>query len=314
MKGALLLADSASPAWTFATSVKNIISEKYGEVELAEVKIKHFNDKEISVFVPENIRKKEVFFIHDSSKNPQEWLTQLLLVNDALKRASADKIVNVLPYMRYSRQDRKHKPHVPISAKALANTIALYADRVITMDLHADQIQGFYDIPVDSLQSCPTACEYISKNLNTSNLVLVSPDVGAAERVKKFSQRLDLDMAIAYKRRKEAGVISEIALLGDVRGRDVLVIDDMIDTGGTLIALAEKLKQEGALKLFVFSIHPVFSNNAELKLTETYDKILISDTIPYVPRNKVEVISMVDIFAEAIYRAKKGQSISKLFE
>jgi len=310
----LILADPKSPSWEFAKGVAKKISDDYSNVVLCKVIIQRFNDGEIKPILDGNVRQKDVFFIHDSSKPSQEWWVELMLVNDALRRASASGITNVLPYLPYSRQDRKDQSRVPISSKVLADTISLNATRVITMDLHANQIQGFYNVPVDTLESFNTACEYISKSIDLKNLVVVSPDIGGGKRARKFASLLEKPLILTDKERVIDGEIENMYIMGNVSGKDALVVDDLVDSGGTLIEVAKRLREKGVNRLYVYVTHPVFSNGASLRLSEIYDTVYISDTIPSKVEHKIEIISMVNIFAEAIYRANKGLSISKLFK
>ncbi|MBI2056852.1 ribose-phosphate pyrophosphokinase, partial [Candidatus Pacearchaeota archaeon] len=283
-----------------------------------EVYIKHFRNKEIDMHIPENIRKKDVYFIQDSTKNPQEWWVELLLLKDLLLNASIESLSFILPNMLYSRKDRKEKSRVPISARALANSISPGLKRIITMDLHAAQIQGFYPahVSVDNLYSFPEAVNYLRKNHfnDLENLVVVSPDSGGAERAESFAKRLKSKYPIALidKRRIEAGEIEKMRLVGDVKGKNVLIADDIIDSGNTLCKAAELLKENEAENLFCYGTHGIFTLGTE-ELFKHFNKIMTSNT-HYIEDKKVEVIDMSPLFAEAIYRAQKGLSISELFE
>lgn len=316
MKTAILY-NKNSNVKDFATKIYEKIRPRSEDFELIGLEVKKFNNGELYVYCPENIRKKECFFIHDSSENPCEWLSELLLVNDMLKRASAEEIVNVLPFLLYSRQDRKDKPRVPISAKVIADLISLNASRIITTDLHATQIQGFYNIPFDALYTFSIAVKYLKEKYPDilENLVIVSPDVGGANRARAFAKKLNCEIALIDKRREKAGEIAEMSVIGEVSGKNAIIVDDMIDTGGTIIEAAKKLREKGARKVFAYATHAVFSNKAEEKLPDFFDKIIVSDSIPRNYENeKIEVISLVDLYAEAIYRAKMGTSISELFQ
>jgi ribose-phosphate pyrophosphokinase len=326
MDNAILLADNNSYAWDFAQKIQKYIQEKKGFlIPLREVTIKHFKNGEIDMYVPENVRKKEIYFIHDSTKNPQEWWIEILLLTDLLRRASAKSVTLVLPNMLYSRKDRKEKPHVPISAKALADSISLGADRIITMDLHATQIQGFYpqQVPLDNLYSFPAVAYYLKeKNIIPSpeNLVILSPDAGGVGRAKAFAHKLGskYPLAFIYKRRTTEGVgetrdVEETILVGDVFNKDVLIIDDLIDSGGTLCEASKLLKQNGARKLFCYGTHGIFSKGTE-ELLKCFEIVMTSNTYYQKETNKVTVIDLSSIFAEAIYRAHMGESISKLFD
>lgn len=322
MNEVILLADPKNPAWGFANYIKNhILKEKSFDVPLEEVSIDHFRNKEIDMHVSKNVRGKNVYFIHDSTKNPQEWWIELLLLKDLLLSASAENISFVLPNMLYSRKDRKEKPHVPISARALANTISPNLKRIITMDLHAPQIQGFYpeNIPLDNLYSFPEVVRYLELNPvpNLENLVIVSPDAGGVDRATSFAKRMKINHPISfiYKQRDRPGEIKDMTLVGNVKGLDVLIVDDIIDSGNTQFKAAELLRESGAQKLYCYGTHGIFTKGTD-ELLNIFDRVITSNT-HY--RNNgdlggVEVIDMSPLFAEAIYRAQKGISISSLFK
>jgi ribose-phosphate pyrophosphokinase len=322
MDGVVLLADPNSRAWNFAKKIQDhILTEKdVAELPLESVSLSQFKNKETKVSDLGNMRKKEVYFIHDSTKYPQDWLVELLFLKDALLRASAESVIFVLPDLLYSRQDRKDKPHVPISASAVASVISPGLSRLITMDLHAEQVQGFYPqtCPVDSLQSFPEVKKYLEKNplCDLENLVLVSPDVGGSKRAKAFLQKLKIKnpIAIIYKERSEPGKVEEMTLVGKVKGKDVFIVDDIIDSGGTLCEAAKLLKENGAKNLYCYGTHGIFTKGTE-ELHANFGRILTSNT-HY--RNEgelsdIEIVDMSPTFAEAIYRAHKGESISELF-
>lgn len=324
MDRVVLLADPISKSWGFAERVQKYLEREKGvSIPLRKVSTGHFKNKEIDMHVSQNVRKKEVYFIHDSTKNPQEWWVELLLIKDLLLSASAESVTFVLPDILYSRKDRKEKPHVPISARALSRSIFSGLKRIITMDLHAPQIQGFYpeNIPLDNLYSFPVVARYLKeKNVIDSpeNLVILSPDAGGVDRAKAFAQRLNSKYPIAfiYKRRTVEGIgnirdIEEMILVGDVMDKDVLIIDDIIDSGGTLCKAAELLKKHGARKLYCYGTHGLFTEGTSNLCS--FEKIMTSNT-HYQERINVEVIDVSPLFAEAIYRAQKGLSISELFE
>jgi len=319
MKEFELLADKNSKAWDFALKIQKYIKEKKEiDVPLKELSIKHFNNGEIDLHVPENVRRKEVYFIHDSTKNPQEWLVELLLLKDLLLNASAESVTFVLPDLLYSRKDRKEKPHVPISARALAQSISPGLKRLITMDLHSDQIQGFYPAicPVDNLHSFSEVVRYIEKNplCDLKELTIVSPDAGGVNRAKAFAQKLGIKHPIAfiYKRRDVPGEIAEMRLVGEVKDLNVLIVDDIIDSGGTLCEAANLLKQNGAKEVYCYGTHGIFSKGITPSFN-IFKRIMTSNT-HYFEGDGIGVIDMSSIFAEAIYRAQEGLSISKLFE
>lgn len=326
MDNAILLADPDSYAWDFAEKIQKYIREKKGIlIPLKQISIKYFKNGEIDMHVPENVRKKDIYFIHDSTKNPQQWWVEILLLEDLLLRASAQSITLVLPNMLYSRKDRKEKPHVPISAKALADSICPGISRVITMDLHATQIQGFYpqNMPLDNLYSFSAVARYIKENHVIDfpeNLVILSPDAGGVDRAKAFARKLGSKhpLAFIYKRRATEGIgdtkeIKETILVGDVLNKDVLIVDDLIDSGGTLCKAAELLKQNGARKLFCYGTHGLFSKGTE-ELLRCFEGVMTSNTHYQKEANGTIIIDLSPIFAEAIYRAIVGESISKLFD
>ncbi len=328
MEKIMLLADKNSNSWNFAEKIKNYFEkEKKFKIPLEEVSINYFRNKEINMEVKTSVRKKDVYFIHDSSKNPQDWWVQLLLLKDLLLSSSANSVSFVLPNLFYSRQDRKDKPHVPISARALANSISLDLKRIITMDLHTAQIQGFYSqkIPVDNLYSFPEVVSYLRKNHfnNLKNLVVVSPDIGGANRAKAFLKRLkkaqmgdvekqEYSFALINKTRLVAGEIENMEVIGKVNGKDVLIVDDIIDSGETLCKAVDLLKKEGAKKLFCYGTHGIFTKGTK-EICEKFEIVMTSNT-HYLEDEKVETIDVSSIFAEAIYRVQTGSSISELFE
>ena len=328
MKDVVLLADPMTPAWDFAKKIQKYINETKEEtVPLYEIEICYFNNKEFNVHVSNNIRKKNIYFIHDSSKNPQEWWIQLLLIKDLLLSASVESITFVLPNMFYSRQDRKHMSRVPISTRTLANSISPGIKRIITVDLHSAQIQSAYpaNVPVDNLQSFPDVVRYLEEHhmRDMDNLVIVSPDVGGANRARSFLKRLealnqtsfrkrDYSLAIIDKSRQKPGEIADMQLVGEVAGKDALIVDDIIDTGGTLCKSADLLREKGAKKVMCYATHGIFSNGEE-EITKKFDLVMTSNT-HYREANSIEVIDLAPLFAEAIYRAQKGLSISRLFD
>ena len=322
MDGVILLADPKSNSWNFAVKIRDYIKNQRGaEVLLEEVSITHFNNGEIDMHVPKNVRRKEIYFIHDSAKNPQEWWMELLLLKDLLLNASAESVTFVLPDLLYSRKDRKEQPHVPISARALATSISPQLRRIITMDLHTDQIQGFYpaNCPVDNLHSFPEVVRYIEKHpiSDSNNLIIVSPDAGGVSRARAFAQKLGIHQPIAfiYKRRDKPGEVAEMKLVGDVRNSEVLIVDDIIDSGGTLCSAAKLLRENGALKVHCYGTHGIFSKGTSV-LCNSFDRVMTSNTHyrENLDLGGVEIVDVSPVFAEAIYRAQNGLSISGLFE
>ena len=320
MDGVVLLADPETRAWKFAKKIQDyILSQKEDFVPLRELSLTQFRSGEIHPYVPENMRRKEVYFIQDSTKDPQYWLTELIFTKDLLLRASAEELTFVLPNLLYSRQDRKDKPRVSIHARAVADVISPGLSRVITMDLHADQIQGFYPqtCPLDSLHSFPTTAKYILEHppCELEKLVVVSPDMGGIKRARNLARKLGTNkIAMISKERSKPGEIGEMYFLGDVEKKNVLIVDDIIDSGGTLCEAAKLLKERGAEEAYCYGTHGIFSKGTE-ELNSVFKRIMVSNT-HYRENNElpgVEVIDLSPVFAEAIYRAHKGESISELF-
>jgi len=314
--GSVLIADPNSKAWKFAQIIQEKLSSRGANIPLFKVEITRFSDGESYAQIMKNVRRKGCYFIHDSSKSPNDWLVELMLVNDALKRASADFVVDILPYMKYSRQDRKDKSRVPISARVIADSIGYRADKVMTTDLHADAIQGFYNKPFDNLRSFATVVDYLKKNHPEflENSIVISPDAGGVARARAFAKRLNKDIAIIDKRREKAGEVSEMKIVGDVNGKNAIIVDDIIDSGNTLIEAAKALKKNGAKRVFACCTHAILSKNAVEMVPKHFDKILITDTIPHENLDGIECVSLTDLYAEAIYRTDNGMSLSELFE
>jgi ribose-phosphate pyrophosphokinase len=301
----------------FAGSASKEVAEKiatsYGSA-LGKVKLIRFSDGEIQISFEESVRGQKVFLIQ-STMPPAENLMELLLLIDAAKRASAQEIVAVLPYFGYARQDRKDQPRVAIGAKLVADMLAVAgATRVMTMDLHADQIQGFFDVPVDHLYASTLFMPHIQA-LNLPNLTVAAPDMGGSKRANAYAKYLKCDMVICYKQRTKANVIDHITAIGEIEGRNVVLIDDLIDTGGTLCKAAEMMMERGALSVRAVCTHGVLSGMAyenieKSKLTE----LIITDTIPHSEKgNKIKVISVADLFAKVIYNIEHLESISSHF-
>lgn len=277
-----------------------------------------FSNGETRVNIEETVRGCDVYIVQSLSNPVDHHIMELLIMMDAMRRASAGRITAVIPYFAYARQDRKTRPREPISAKLLANLITVAgANRVITMDLHAGQIQGFFDIPVDPLQASPILAEYVKNNLNLENSVVVSPDVGGVARARAFASRLHLPIAIIDKRRPAPNESEVMYIVGDVKGKTCIVIDDMIDTGGTLIKGADALLEEGAIEVYACATHPVFSGNAIENIKASHiKKVIVTNTIMLDKEqlcDKIEVLSVAKLFAEAIDRIHNNRSVSELF-
>ena len=294
------------------------ISKKL-KLKLINTNIKRFADGEIYIEINENIRGNSVFVIQSTSTPANDNIMELLLCIDALRRSSAKNITAVIPYFGYARQDRKVAPRTSISAKVVSNLITnAGASRIVTVDLHAGQIQGFFDIPVDNLFTTPMFARYIKQKFKTKNLVCVSPDVGGVQRTRGLATKIKADLAIIDKRRPEPGKSKVMNIIGEVKGKNCIIIDDIIDSGGTIINAVEALKKAGAIDVYVFITHAVLSGEAAEKIQKSkIKKLIITDTIDNslkVKNNsKIEVISIAPLMAEAINRISNSTSVSDLF-
>lgn len=287
-------------------------------VELGKCVLERFSDGEIHFYIDENVRGEDVFIIQSGSVDANFHLMELFLMIDAFKRASAERITAVIPYYCYARQDWKDRPRVPISARLVADLLeAAGADRVLTMDLHSPQIQGFFSIPVDNLMAAPVFTNYF-QNFQFKDLTIVSPDAGGVGRAKFFAKRLQAELAIIDKRRPAPNIAKVFNVIGTVKNRDVIIFDDIVDTGGTLVQSVEALKREGALRVFSACTHPVLSGQAVAKLENSQiEKLIVTNTIPIketaVSSPKITVLSVAPLFGEAIRRINAGHSVSSLF-
>jgi ribose-phosphate pyrophosphokinase len=313
-----IVADPTGYGGEYAKRICKELGEKGNCFELNNISIKKFKDGEIKPKIELNVRKRNCYFIHNPSLSPPDWFSQLCFINQALKKSSAQEIVNVLPYLRYSRQDRKDESRVPISAKVVADVISLYADRIMTIDFHNPAIDGFYKIPVDNLSSFPVVVKYLRENHPEilKDLVIMSTDAGGAPRAKAFAKKLDInDVAVGYKSREKAGEVESLKILGDVAGKNVLIIDDIVDSGGTLIKAVDASKNAGALKVYGYCTHGLFTQGIR-KVTDKFDLFFIGDTLRLeeTPGSNTEVISFIPLFAEAIKRTAEGESLSELFD
>jgi ribose-phosphate pyrophosphokinase len=299
------------------------LSKKISEfldVPLVNPQIRRFANGEIYCEIEKNVRGADVFLIQSTCAPVNENLMELLIILDALKRASALSITAVVPHYGYSRQDRKSAPRTPITAKLVADMMTVAgASRVVTMDLHAGQIQGFFNIPFDNIFASPVLLDYIQKNLNRDNLVCISPDAGGVERVRHFAKKLSTELALIDKRRTGPNVAEAMNVIGDVKGKDCIIIDDMIDTGGTLVQAAKALRKNGANKIYAAATHPVFSDPAIQRISECeeLEEVIVTDTIPLSPEArkiaKIKVVSTADILSKAIHRTFNHDSVSSLF-
>jgi ribose-phosphate pyrophosphokinase len=311
MEGISIFAGNSNPA------LANKICE-YLNLSLGNAQVKTFSDGEIQIEIDENVRSKDVFVIQSTCAPVNDHLVELLLMIDALKRASAKRITAVVPYFGYARQDKKVAPRVPISAKLVANMLTVAgANRMITMDLHAGQIQGFFDIPVDNIFAAPLLIEHIRDKFN-NDLVIVSPDAGGVERARAFAKRLDADLAIVDKRRSAPNQAKAMAVIGDVKDKVVVILDDMADTAGTLTEAIHALKEEGAREIHACCAHAVLSGPAIERITKSEMKsMVVTDTIPLKEKaaacGKIVVISISELVGEAIIRSYRGDSVTSLF-
>jgi len=290
----------------------------YLDVPLGGEKVKRFSDGEIQIEIDENVRSRDVFVIQSTCCPVNENLMELLLMIDALKRASAASITAVIPYYGYARQDKKVAPRVPISAKLVADMLTVAgATRIITMDLHAGQIQGFFDIPVDNLFAAAILVDYIRENFN-KDLVIVSPDAGGVERARAFAKRLNAGLAIIDKRREAPNKAKAMAVIGDVTGKTVVILDDMVDTAGTLIEAAEAIMRNGAKEVHASCAHPVCSGPPIERIEASPLKtFVVTDTVPLRQNaktcNKIKVLTISELIGEAIIRSFRGDSVTSLF-
>ena len=287
-------------------------------IPLGEITIRNFADGEIYCQIGENVRGRDVFLVQPTCKPVNNSLTELLLMIDAFKRASAKRVTAVIPYFGYARQDRKDRPRVPISSKLVSNLLqAAGADRVLTMDLHAPQIQGFFDIPVDHLFATPVLLDYI-RALELSDIVVVSPDAGGVERARFLSKKLHASLAIIDKRRSGPNIAEVVNVIGDVKGKNAVIIDDMIDTAGTLTKVAEVIMDLGALSVIAGAAHPVLSGPAIERIQESkLGKVIITDTIPLEKEardcDKIVQLSVAELISKAIKSIHEETSVSSLF-
>ena len=295
---------------------KNICD--YLNLPMGNAKVKTFSDGEIQIEIDENVRSKDIFLIQSTCEPVNNNLVELLLMLDAFKRSSASRITAVIPYYGYARQDKKVAPRVPISAKLVADMLEVAgANRMITMDLHAGQIQGFFNIPVDNLFAAPVILEYIKGHFD-NQLVIVSPDAGGVERARAFAKRLHADLAIVDKRRDAPNQARAMAVIGDVAGKIAIILDDMVDTAGTLIEAASAIIKNGAKEVHACCAHAVLSGPSMERITDSKLKsLMVTDTIPLSEKakvcDKIKVLTISELMGEAIIRSYKGDSVTSLF-
>ena len=320
MKGRLRMITHGNEIKLFSGNSNRALAEAIAKklnTELGDVEVCTFSDGEINVHIAETVRGRDVFIIQSTSSPVNDHLMELLIMIDAAKRASAGRITAVIPYFGYARQDRKARSRDPITAKLVANLLTKAgADRVLTMDLHAEQIQGFFDIPVDNLLGGPTLYNYFSRQKNID--VVVAPDLGSVKRSRKVAEKLGVPIAIIDKRRPKANVMEVMSIIGDVQGKRCLMVDDMIDTAGTICQGAKAIKEAGATEVYAGCTHAVLSGPAIERLQgSAIDKLVLLDTIPLPEEKKLakfEVLSVADLFAAAIENVYLDKPMSKLYD
>ena len=301
------------------TSNQNLAKEvsEYLNIPLSDAIVSRFSDGEVRVQINESMRGEDVFVIQSLCPPISESIMELLLILDAIKRASAGRITAVIPYYAYARQDRKDKPRVPISARLLADLITVAgAQRVVVVDLHSPQIQGFFNIPVDNLHALGVLYDYLKDKVDSSNTVVVSPDAGGVERARLLANKIGCPIAIIYKRRPEPNVAEVLDIIGDVKGKRAIIVDDIIDTAGTVCAASELLLSKGASRVDVVATHGLLSGPAVERLRKSpIEEVVITNTIPAEYRNfeKLRVVSIAPLIGEAIRRIHEGESVSVLF-
>lgn len=298
-------------------SLAKKISE-YLKIPLGNAFVSTFSEGEIRIKINEDVRGRDVFIVQPTCPPTNNNLMELLIMIDALKRASARRITAVIPYFGYARQDRKDQPRVPITAKLVANLLVTAgSDRVLTMDLHAAQIQGFFDIPLDHLFAATTIVEYF-KNKKIENLTIASPDVGGIKLARAYAKRMDANLAIVDKRRIDDKSAEVMNILGEVKGRNIVVVDDLVATAGSICEAAKALKQAGALRIFAAVSHPVLCGPAMERIKESViEEFVVSDSIPLDPskkENRIKVLSVAPLLGEAIRRIHNEKSVSSLFD
>ena len=322
MEEVALIADASSEGYGFAKGIYDYLKRKESKefsVVLINVDKKVFKDGEFKLKIAENIRGKRCFLIHDSNKNPSEWFTELIFILEATTFSSPEEINVVFPYTRFARQERKDESRVSVNAKALADTVSLYADRGMTVDLHAPQMQEYFSIPFDNLYSLTSLLNYLQKNHSDflRDLVIVSPDLGGGKRadyfVKKLKERgIEAGVAFGHKTKEKDNEVARMVIIGNVSGKNCLIVDDIIDTGNTMLKAAEKLRENGAKRIFAYGTHGLFTEGIEK--FSIFDRVFVSDSLKVQKAENIEIVSLIKLFGEAIYRTATGQSLSVLFD
>ncbi|HEV2642161.1 MAG TPA: ribose-phosphate pyrophosphokinase [Candidatus Elarobacter sp.] len=313
------------PPLLFSGTSNRLLTEEIArrmQTRVGNALVDRFKNDECRIEIRENVRGAEVFVVQSLCRSPQgatvnDSLMELLLIIDALRRASANRISAVIPYYGYAKQDKKTKGREPISAKLVANMIEMAgAERIVTLDLHAAQIQGFFDVPVDNLMAAPTLCNYLkNQNLQGDRIVVVSPDAGGVPRAETFAKRLKSNLAVIIKRRPEPDVSEVTHIVGDVEGKIAVVVDDMISTGGTLVKAAEALRKKGATDVYTLATHGIFAGDAIAQFEKSdISRVIVTNTIPRtIDSTKVEHLTIAQILADAIKRITSNRSVSELF-
>lgn len=318
----VIVSDFNGKGYGFAKGIYDYINLKEDRkfpIRLTEIQKKDFRDGEFKLRVKENIRERHCFLVHDSNKNPSEWFTELCFALNAISYSSDMKITAVLPYMRFARQDRKDESRVSMNAKAVADVLGLYADRGMTADLHNSSMQGFFDIPFDNLYSFPSLINHLQANYQEmlENLVVVSPDLGGGKRAESLVKRLTnkgigAEVALGHKSREMENEVKKITIIGDVAGKNCLIVDDIIDTGNTMLKTCEALGKNGAKSVYAYGTHGLFTEGTEK--FKCFDKVLVGDTLSVPDFSNCEKVSLINLFGEAVYRTVVGESLSSLFD
>ena len=322
MEDVVLIADSSGLGYSFAKGIYEYLKAKENRsfsVRLCDIEKVVFKDKEFKVKICENIRRKKCFLIHDSNKEPCEWFTELIFLLEALRFSSPEEINVVLPYTKFARQERKESSRVSVNAKALADIISMYATRGMTVDLHAGQMQEYFSIPFDNLYSFPSLIGFLKEKHPEIlyNLVIVSPDLGGGKRAESLVKRLrklgiQSEVAFGHKTRTRDNEVEKIVIIGDVKDKNCLIIDDIIDTGNTLVKTAGALKEKGARNVYAYGTHGLFSDG--VGKFDVFNKLFVADTIRNNFAGNIEIVSLVKLFGEAIYRTIAGESLSAVFD
>ena len=323
MEGVVIIADPKGKGYAFAKRIYELMKSREHrnfDISLADLEITDFPDSEYKIKISDNIRRKICFFIHDPNKDARQWHSELHLALQAIRDSSPHEITTVFPYMRFSRQERKDESRVGVSAKAIADLLSFYGSSAMGVDFHASQIQQYSDTPFDHLYSFPVLIKHLEEHHPglLKNLVVVSPDAGGATRAQALTNRLLKrghslgNPAFCYKRRDSDESIKEVKLMGEVEGKNCLIVDDIIGTGGTMIEAASVLKKSGAERIMIYGTHGFFIGG-DMGKFDVFEKVIVSDTLYVEPRENFEILSLTELFEEAICRTALGESLSSLF-